>query len=326
MVDEGVRVVRAGLQTTLQDWPGRVGFWRYGIPPSGPMDSLSFRLANRLVGNDVGTTALEYQFIGPELEFLEALSIALVGGQSSPTLDGRPVPMGRVLAVKPGQRLACGAVREGARAYLAVAGGFAKPKVLGSTATFARASIGGTALVQDSVLALADPETRCVGCALASHDTIIAKGQPLAVEVVAGPHLDWLSYSGLSTILGATWKVSSRSDRTGIRLDGPALEFSRRAHEKSADNGLDPTNVINTGYAIGGVNICGGTPIILPVDGPSQGGFITPIVVASAALCKVGQLRPNQGIVFRRVSLDEAIDLRRALDARVANEAIEVSP
>ena len=96
-------------------------------------------------------------------------------------------------------------------------------------------------------------------------------------------------------------------------------EIAGRARDKAPENGPDPTNVINTGYAIGGVNLCGDTPIILPVDGPSQGGFITPVVVVSAALWKVGQLRPNRKLVFRRVGIDAAIAMRTALDRLVAD-------
>jgi urea carboxylase len=119
--------------------------------------------------------------------------------------------------------------------------------------------------------------------------------------------------------------VSSQSDRTGIRLSGPKVGFSSRARDKAPENGSDPTNVINTGYAIGGVNLCGDTPIILPVDGPSQGGFITPVVVVSAALWKVGQLRPNRKLVFRRVGIDAAIAMRTALDRLVADPATIVT-
>lgn len=320
----GMRVIRPGLQATLQDWPGRIGYRRVGIPPSGPMDSLSFRLANRLVGNDPGALAMEYQYVGPELECLADVSVALTGGESAPTLDGEPMPMGRVVAVRKGQRLACGVIRKGARSYLAIAGAFAVNLVLGSGATFPRANIGGLTLVSDDVLAFAGPEIRSVGLALRG-EPLIESGDPLAIEVVAGPHLDWLSETGLAQLTGERWKVSSRSDRTGIRLEGPALDFSRRAYEKAPEHGTDPTNVINTGYPIGGVNICGDTPIVLPMDGPSQGGFITPIVVASAALRKVGQLRPNQTIVFRRITLDEAAALRAADEARAMQDLSGVS-
>lgn len=318
----GFRVLKPGLQTTLQDWPGRVGHWRYGIPPSGPMDSRSFRMANLLVGNEPGEVALECQFVGPELECKASVCVAVVGGDCAPMCDGEAMDMGRVFTVEAGQRLHCGALRTGARAYLAVAGGFSKSLVLDSAATFPRGGIGGRALAADEDLALKAPSTRNDGYSLRDFRAV-ATGDPLEIEVVSGPHLDWLAEDGLDALAGAIWTVSPRSDRTGIRLDGPDIGYSKRAYDKTPDNGTDPTNVINTGYSIGGINVCGGTPIILPVDGPSQGGFITPLVVASAALPKVGQLRPNQKIVFRRIALADAIDMARTLEAELAADAIE---
>lgn len=316
----GMRVKRPGLQTTLQDWPGRVGYWNVGIPPSGPMDSLSFRLANRLVGNEPGEVGIEFQFLGPELEFLADASVAIVGGKCGATLDGEPFPTGEVVAIGKGQSLNCGAVLQGARAYLAVAGGFATPSTLGSCATFPRAKIGGATLTADMDLHFADPTVRRVGYSANCGESHL---DCKVIEVVAGPHLDWLSQGGLETLVGGSWKVSSRMDRTGIRLEGPPLDFSNRAHQKAPENGTDPSNVINTGYPIGGVNICGGTPIILPCDGPSQGGFITPIVVATAALRKVGQLRPNQVISFQRITLVDAVALYRASEKLAHSGLIE---
>jgi len=317
MVSARLEVVHAGLQSTIQDWPGRVGFWRVGIPPSGPMDELSFRLANRLVGNAEGTPGLEFQFLGPKLKAQCDVDIAVVGGGAS-TIDGASVQAGVTVTLRAGQVLDCGGVREGARGYLAVAGGFAKAPVLGSAATFPRGGVGGVAIAAGDALDLAAPRSGGAFRRLAP-EAIPATGDPTTIEVTAGPHFDWLDDVGAGTLVGETWTVSSQSDRTGIRLSGPKVEFAARARDKAPENGPDPTNVINTGYAIGGVNLCGDTPIILPVDGPSQGGFITPVVVVSAALWKVGQLRPNRKLVFRRVGIDAAIAMRTALDRMVAD-------
>lgn len=323
MVSGALEVVQPGLQSTIQDWPGRIGFWRVGIPPSGPMDELSFRLANRLVGNAGGTPGLEFQFLGPKLRALCDVDVAVVGGGAT-TIDGAPFPSGSAVTVRAGQAIDCGGVREGARGYLAVAGGFAKEPVLGSAATFPRGGVGGKAIAAGDSLALAAPSAGRPPCRLA-EGAIPATGDPTVIEVTAGPHFDWLDDAGAEVLAGATWTVSSQSDRTGIRLSGPPVSFAARARDKAPENGPDPTNVINTGYAIGGVNLCGDTPIILPVDGPSQGGFITPLVVVSAALWKVGQLRPNRKLVFRRTSLADAIALRRALDRRIADPALIVA-
>jgi len=319
MVTACFEVVQPGLQSTIQDWPGRIGFWRVGIPPSGPMDELSFRLANRLAGNPEGTPALEFQFLGPKLRADCDVDIAVVGGGAT-TIDGTPLVSGITRTVRAGQVIDCGGVREGARGYLAVAGGFRKEPVLGSAATFPRGGVGGKAIAAGETLALAAPVCGGPPRRLAD-ETIPALSDPAVIEVTAGPHLDWLDDAGAETLAGASWLVSSQSDRTGIRLQGPKISFSPRARDKAPENGPDPTNVINTGYAVGGVNLCGDTPIILPVDGPSQGGFITPLVVASAAMWKVGQLRPGRSLVFRRIAIGDAIALRLALDRRIADPA-----
>lgn len=318
MVTSGLEILQPGLQSTIQDWPGRLGFWRVGVPPSGPLDELAFRLANQLVGNAPGAPGLEFQLIGPKLKATCDVDIAIVAG-AEPKIDGEPVATGETLTLRTGQILECGAVHAGMRGYLAVAGGFAKEPVLGSAATFPRGGIGGHALAAGEVLGLADPQADQPRLGI-RPDAIPPAGAPETIAVTAGPHFDWLDEAGQAALIGSEWTVSSRSDRTGIRLSGPAIGFARRATEKAAENGPDPTNVINTGYAIGGVNLCGDTPIILPLDGPSQGGFITPIVVVSAALWRVGQLRPNQTLVFSRKTVDEAIDMRHALE-RLASSA-----
>jgi urea carboxylase len=281
------------------------------------MDELSFRLANRLVGNEQGTPGLEFQFLGPKLRARSDIDIAVVGGGAS-TIDGAALATGVTVTLRAGQVLDCGGVREGARGYLAVAGGFAKSRVLGSAATFPRGGVGGVAIAVGDALDLAAPRSGEPSRRLAPQ-VMPALGDPTSIEVTAGPHFDWLDDAGAAGLVGGTWTVSSQSDRTGIRLAGPKIGFAARARDKAPENGPDPTNVINTGYAIGGVNLCGDTPIILPVDGPSQGGFITPVVVVSAALWKVGQLRPNRKLVFRRVGIDEAIAMRTALDRLVVD-------
>lgn len=320
MVNDCLEILTPGLQSTIQDWPGRIGYWRVGIPPSGPMDELSFRLSNKLVGNGEGTPALEFQLLGPKLRTACDVDVAVVGG-SEPSIDGNRVGTGRTLTLRRGQTFDCGPVRSGARGYLSFAGGLRKDLVLGSASTFPRGGIGGGALKAGDVLLLANPRSNRPKRGLPS-DAIPVLDDPTSIEVTAGPHLDWLDDEGKATLIGQGWTVSSQSDRTGIRLIGRKIGFSSRAVDKASENGPDPTNVINTGYAIGGVNLCGDTPIILPVDGPSQGGFITPIVVASTGMWKVGQLRPNKTVIFRQVSVDQAISMRLEFEKRLRHVAL----
>jgi 5-oxoprolinase (ATP-hydrolysing) subunit C len=320
-----LRVVEPGLQTTVQDFPGRVGYWRVGIPPSGPMDALAFRLANLLAGNPSGAAAIEVQFVGPALTFETDATIALAGGSAAATVDAAPAPLWETFAVRAGQTLRCRPITSGARLYIAVAGGLRRDMVLGSRATFVRDGIGGAPLKAGDRIEFdappAPPPRHRV-----KLDRVPQYADAIEAEVTAGPHADWLDDAGMTLMLDTAWKVTGRSDRTGIRLIGPKLSFSRRALDKAPEHGADPTNIINTGYPIGGINLCGDTPIVLPVDGPSQGGFITPLVVPSAALWKVGQARPGQTLRLRAIAVEEAIELRRALDRWASGDSLEPAP
>lgn len=322
MVTTAFRVIEPGLQTSVQDWPGRVGHWRTGVPPSGPMDSLGLRLANLLVGNVPGAPALEIQLLGPTLEAVCDLDISIVGGGPSPMVDGEPTPTNRSFRLRAGARLVFGPLKSGARSYLAIAGGIANTMLLGSAATFVRGGIGGSALKAGDLVAMIDSPSDREYLAIVPG-TIPSIETPAIIEVTAGAHFDWLDDAGRRALLQGPWRVTARSDRTGIRLEGPPLTYAQKAIEKPPEHGSDPSNVINTGYSIGGVNICGGTPIILPFDGPSQGGFITPIVVVSAAMWKLGQLRPNENLVFHRIAIEEAIERRRALDGLISARHVE---
>ena len=142
-----IEVLAPGTQTSLQDWPGRIGYWDVGVPPSGPMDDRSFRLANRILGNPDGACALEITLSGPTLRFEHEAVIALAGAEMAATLDGAAVPWFEPVVVQPGQVLAIGRVQgPGNRAYLAIEGGFDAPLYLGARATFALGKFGGHAV------------------------------------------------------------------------------------------------------------------------------------------------------------------------------------
>lgn len=320
-----LEVLKPGLETSVQDYPGRIGYWNLGIPPSGPMDSLAFRLANLLVANPPGAASLEIQFIGPELRFDRDATVAITGADLGPRIDGESVPNWRNLRVSKGDILSFLPVRAGARAYLAIDGGIETPPVMGSRSTFHRGGIGGSeghALRGGELVPLGKSRTEFVDRRIAP-DKIPNYGRNWTIEVMAGPHSDWLDDQGMMRFLGTDWRVRPESDRTGYRLDGPELTFSRKAVEKPPENGVDPTNIINYGYPIGGINLCGRTPIILPVDGPSQGGFINPFTVISAALWKVGQAQPGHILRFSLVSLEEAVGLRRSLDVWASEASLQ---
>lgn len=319
-------VVKPGLETSVQELPGRIGFWEQGFPPSGPADMWSFRLANLLVGNDRDAAALECQFIGPTLRFLRDGMIALTGADMLAKLDGEPVPAWRSVPVRAGQVLALGAARYGVRAYIAFDGGIDTPVVLGSRATFHMAGVGGVegyALKAGQKVPLGVPENAPLRLVPEARRPAVASSGPRAVECMLGPNDDWLDAPAIERFFSADWSVQAKSNRTGMRLTGPEFTFSARALDKRPEHGRDPSNILDHGYPLGAINLAGQTPIILVQDAPSTGGFINPFTVPSAALWKLGQMRPGEIIHFRRVGMDEAHALRHALDAATTDASLE---
>ena len=316
--------LKPGLQTCVQELPGRIGFLEQGFPLSGPFDSWSFRQANLLVGNDRDAAALECQFVGPTLKLDADCLVAVTGGDMRPTLDGSPIPMWTTVAAAAGQELALGAAMTGARAYIAISGGIATEPVLGSRAVFHQAGVGGRALVPGQVTQLGDATADTTVWTIPEESRPeFSRDKTWVIEALAGPNDDWLSPETVQTFFSADWKVQAKSSRTGIRLTGPEFAFSERATNKNADHGQDPSNIIDHGYPMGAVNLAGQTPIILVNDAPSTGGFINPFTVASAAFWKLAQAKPGEVLRFRRIDLDEAGVLRAALDMVTRPEVLQ---
>lgn len=317
----GVTILKPGLETTVQELPGRIGFLEQGFPISGPFDKWSFRQANILVGNPRDTAALECQFLGPSLRFDSDAVIAVTGADMRPRLAGRPIPMWQSVKVQAGEVLELGPAYSGARGYLAMSGGIDTPAVLGSRAVFHMAGVGGRALVQDQVLVLGAPPV-AADATLAIPEAArppFTTDKRWSVEALAGPNDDWLHPDSVAMFFSADWSVQSKSSRTGIRLTGPEFAFADRAIHKNSDHGQDPSNIIDHGYPLGAVNLAGQTPIILVNDAPSTGGFINPFTVASAAFWKLAQARPGDVLRFRQVDRDEAGRLRAELEARTSD-------
>lgn len=313
-----LEVLKPGLETTIQDFPGRLGFWEQGFPPSGPFDMWSHRLANALVGNDEHAATLECQFLGPSLRFQRGSVVAVTGADMAPKLDDLSVPLWESFRVRAGQVLSLGPVRIGARSYIAIAGGIDTPPVLGSRATFHMAGVGGMdgyALKTGQVVPIAEAEGT-LGCRVPEEfRPEIRARKEWCIEVVAGPNDDWIDSAGHEMFLSSPWFLQAKSNRTGFRLGGPEWTFSEVATNKRPEHGQDPSNILDHGYPMGAVNLCGQTPIILVVDGPSTGGFINPYTVISAAFWKLAQSCPRDIYRFKAVSLAEAQGRRRHIDA-----------
>ena len=328
-----VDVIEPGVQSSVQDWPGRTGYWDVGVPPSGPMDPLALRLANRLAGNPEGMAALELTLAGPTLRFNAEAVIALAGADLGAALDGVPLANWAAHRVPAGAILKLGAVQgAGCRAYLAVRGGFDVPDYLGSKATFTLGQFGGHAgrtLRVGDVLHLpappAPPPLAREGGAAArerARSDLPAECRPSLthawqIGVLYGPHgaPDFFTEADIAQFFATDWEVHYNSSRTGVRLIGPKPEWARR---DGGEAGLHPSNIHDNAYAIGAVDFTGDMPVILGPDGPSLGGFVCPATIVQAELWKMGQLRPGDTVRFKRLSQAEAERLEAAQDATLA--------
>jgi urea carboxylase len=313
-------VLEPGVQSSIQDLPGRQGYWHVGVPPSGPMDALSMRLANRLVGNTEGMSALELTASGPTLRFNCDIVIALGGAAMAATLDGEPFPCWQGRTVTAGSVLKLGSVQgPGLRSYLAVRGGFAVPDYLGSKSTFTLGRFGGhggRTLRAGDVLPLAIvPEGAPISLPAVLQPPLTHAWE---IGVLYGPHgaPDFFTDADIETFFGTDWEVHYNSSRTGVRLIGPKPHWARR---DGGEAGLHPSNIHDNAYAIGSVDFTGDMPVLLGPDGPSLGGFVCPATIVQAELWKLGQLKPGDTVRFKRLNLEQANTMQRDQDGAIAD-------
>ncbi|MFC5449386.1 urea carboxylase [Paenibacillus aestuarii] len=307
-----LEVLDGGVQTTVQDWPGRIGHWDVGVPPCGPMDPLSFRTGNRLLGNPVDASGLEFTLRGGSYRFRSDLWFCVTGADMEAELDGVPVPLYKPVHANQGQTLSFGEAKEGMRSYLLVAGGFDMPRILGSSATFTLGQFGGhggRALRTGDVLRVNqghDP-VQPVGLGVEQYPVF---SREWTIGVIPGPHSteEYLRKEYLTQLTETSWEVHFNSSRTGVRLIGPAPLWTR---EDGGEAGLHPSNIHDNAYAVGTLDLTGDMPILLGPDGPSLGGFVCPVTTATAELWKLGQLHPGDKIRFQLITLEQADELRR---------------
>lgn len=316
-----IDVVQGGTQTTIQDYPARMGHWNVGVPPSGPFDSYSFRLANRLLQNDERAAGLEITMLGPTLCFSSATQIVVAGSDIHVQLDDDDVPLWQVIDVAAGQILKLGRIKEkGARSYLCVQGGIQCPDYLGSKSTFTLGQFGGhngRALRAGDVLRL-NAQLAPVAYQALPPKLMPSIENSWALRVVYGPHgaPDFFTDDDVKTFFAHQWEVHYNSSRTGVRLIGPKPEWAR---QNGGEAGLHPSNIHDNAYAFGTVDFTGDMPVILGPDGPSLGGFVCPATVIHADLWKLGQLRAGDKIRFVPVALADAVALETAQQKSIAS-------
>ncbi|CAM2145170.1 5-oxoprolinase/urea amidolyase family protein [Paraburkholderia tropica] len=296
-----VDVLDGGVQTTVQQTPGRLGYWDVGVPPSGPMDDRSFTLANALLGNAADAAGLEFTMVGATLRFNCETLFVLGGAPLAASLDGAPVAFWQVVRARAGSVLKLGGVTgAGVRACLAVRGGLQVPDYLGSKATFTLGQFGGhagRALRKGDVLHLAPGAGKGEAGATLPPGDVPALTHEWALAVLDGPHgaPDFLTPDDIAMLYDARWTVHYNSSRTGVRLIGPKPQWART---DGGEAGLHPSNIHDNAYAIGAVDFTGDMPVILGPDGPSLGGFVCPVTVVGDELWKLGQLRPGDTVRF----------------------------
>ena len=282
-----IRILNPGLSTTVQDL-GRPGFYHLGIPISGGMDRFALRAANMLVGNDEAAAVLEAVFLGPQIEFTQAASVAVTGGELPPKVNGAERATWEAFAVKAGDILSFGYLKAGARGYIAISGGIDVPLTLGSRSTYTLGALGGLdgrALKAGDSLALG-PGGKGGG----SIPVALRRGPGDPAELRMLPGLYWhrITAEAGKQFFADTWKVAPEADRIGYRFrGGKALDFVPRTAPFGA--GSDPSNFVDACYPYGSVQVPSGTePIVLHRDAVSGGGYMMLGTIISADMDLIG--------------------------------------
>ncbi|HWR45609.1 biotin-dependent carboxyltransferase family protein [Sporomusa sp.] len=314
-----ITVLRPGLLTTVQDL-GRYGYQKYGVIVSGAMDAYSLRVANLLVGNAEGEAGLEITLMGPVLRFERDMLVAITGGDLSPTIAGKPVPLWRPVYIQKGSILKFGHSKSGCRAYLAVAGGYNISSVMGSKSTYQRAGIGGfkgRAMQADDVLEINSPQTDSLWfiwqlTKQAACSPVIATpwyagkvhlgldSDPVAVRVMRGGQFEQFTDESKAKFWDSVFQVTPQSDRMGYRLSGSALLLA------------EPLEMVSEAVALGTIQVPpDGNPIVLLADRQTTGGYPKMGQVALVDVAKVAQIKPGGKIRFEEITVNEAARLYR---------------
>ncbi len=307
---EAFEVLEPGMLTTIQDL-GRYGFSQFGVPPSGALDTFSFRVANLLVGNPGGEACLETTIMGLKLKALREVVIAMTGGDLSPTLNGESLEMWRTHLLVEGDVIRFRRVRTGCRAYLAVTGGLVVPKVMGSQSTYLSGKFGGLegrALKKGDILYslhLQSPLSK-IGLRFPG-EWIPPLEKEVLLQVIPGPQDHHFTEEGFQTFCSSSYHVTPQCDRMGVRLEGPKIERRSNVEE----------SIISEALLAGAIQVPGdGKPIIILTE-LVTGGYTKIAAVISADLTKVAQLKPGDRVRFTPISIEQAYQLVRQQEERL---------
>ncbi|WP_270565281.1 biotin-dependent carboxyltransferase family protein [Clostridium beijerinckii] len=308
-----ISVLSSGLLTTIQDL-GRIGYQKYGVIVSGAMDTYAMRLSNIMVGNDENEAVLEMTLIGPSLKLEKGTLFSLTGGNLSPTINEIKVPMGRPIYLTKDCILKFGPCIKGCRSYLAVAGGFDVPKVMGSKSTYLRAGFGGfngRALRKDDVLSIGvksqlsheiikkmedlDGNGEFVSSGWYMKNFMMQNPDSTVIRVFEDRQFNAISEESINKFFNSKFNVENQSDRMGYRLSGEKIQLKEKLE------------MISEEVSVGTIQIPpDGNPIILLADRQTAGGYPKIAHVASVDIQKIVQLKPNDKITFKKITLKEA--------------------
>ena len=303
-------VLDPGILTTIQDM-GRYGFSQFGVPPSGAVDPYSLRVGNLLAGNEEGEAGLEITITGLKLKSLKEVIIAITGGNLSPSLNGETLEMWRTHVLVEGDIVTFKGVRTGCRAYLAIGGGIAVPKIMGSKSTFLSGKFGGLegrALRKGDVLYTQNIPASLdkIGIRFPS-DWIPPLEKEAILKVLPGPQDHHFTKLGFQTFRSSSYQVTRNSDRMGIRLEGPKIERRSDVEDSIISESLAPGNIQVPGD---------GKPIII-LNESVTGGYTKIATVISTDLPKTAQLKPGDRVQFEPVSIEEAHRLLREQESKI---------
>lgn len=304
-----IEVLKPGAFSTFQDL-GRWGTQQFGVPVSGPMDLVSHRIANRVVGNQANEATLEVTLLGPSLRFELDAVVAWCGADMSATLDGILIPRATPTEVPAGATLAFGRRVSGLRTYLALRGGFLLDRVLGSCSTHTRAGLGGykgRPLRKGDQLQFKPPmaighegDEKRSGHAPVNSISVNAwlDAQPvLEAPIRLMPGREWTQFSDDAhrALFDTSWRISAQSERMGYRLEGPALLRTTR------------NDVLSEAVSFGAMQVPpDGQPIVLMADRQTTGGYPKIAQVASVDLPRLAQRAPGESVLFEPITVEEA--------------------
>ncbi|HZZ45866.1 MAG TPA: biotin-dependent carboxyltransferase family protein [Pseudonocardia sp.] len=316
--ERAIEIVQPGLATTVQD-RGRMGHYNVGLPPGGSLDQYSAELANVLVGNTDGEALLECTYLGPVLTVTAAIDVAITGAPVPVKINGQDSPAWTRLTLAQGDEISFGYIGGGSRFYIAFSGGVDVPLVLGSRSTYPLGVMGGfqgRKLDAGDVVPIGPPRTPPPGSVVGeNHRPTFSREQ--RVRIMLGLYDHRLTEKGLANLVGEEWTLTPVADRAGLRYDGPGVEWHERVQPFGA--GSDPSNIVDAGYAVGSIQIPGGTqPIVLHRDAVSGGGYAMVATVISADMDLVARAAPGTRTRFVAVDLEAALLARRDRSNRLA--------